>query len=95
MKPSDQQNQDILSIAGVIMSRDIFSSRHEGSSRVIDVGMQTVFLRILEELAERHTEELPDEANVSFIMATYMEVDQDSSDSLLKRCCTMSMSHYY
>ena len=55
------------------MSRDIFSSRHEGSSRVIDVGMQTVFLRILEELAERHTEELPDEANVSFIMATYME----------------------
>lgn len=89
MKPSDQQNQ------GVIMSRDIFSSRHEGSSRVIDVGMQTVFLRILEELAERHTEELPDEANVSFIMATYMEVDQDSSDSLLKRCCTMSMSHYY
>jgi hypothetical protein len=49
---------------------------------VVDSTNHVVFLRIFDELAQRHTEQLLiGEKHYSFVMATFMEVDQASSKS--------------
>ena len=49
---------------------------------VVDSSNHIVFLRIFDELAQRHEEQLLiGEKHYSFIMATSMEVDQASSKS--------------
>jgi hypothetical protein len=49
---------------------------------VVDSTNHIVFLRIFYELAQRHTEHLLiGEKHYSFVMATFMEVDQASSKS--------------
>jgi hypothetical protein len=51
---------------------------------VVDSNDRTVFLRVLDELADSHREQLFfGEMHYSFLMATFMEVDQVSSKSEL------------
>lgn len=51
---------------------------------VVDSNDRTVFLRFLDELADSHREQLFfGERHCSFLMATFMEVDQASSKSEL------------
>jgi hypothetical protein len=51
---------------------------------VVDSNDRTVFLRFLDELADSHREQLFfGEMHYSFLMTTFMEVDQASSKSEL------------
>ncbi|XP_051208114.1 uncharacterized protein [Lolium perenne] len=91
-------NGSITDIAGVIMhvgpiDHDTYFPLGMRELAVVDSNDRTVFLRFLDELADSHREQLFfGERHYSFLMATFMEVDQ-ASRSLLSTTATTITFH--